>query len=307
MNKNTLSNYFKKQEIVLSNQKRVLMLDGHNLIFRMIFVSAMVGKRDHLSENETYEYWKYLMTNNILNLIKKFNPTRVVLTLDAQNNWRKDIYAEYKAKRKVDRDNSIVINFETFWPVVNEYFDTFTSIFKNIVFLTIDRCEGDDIIAILTKEEMKNGEVIVVTSDKDFIQLLSNKNVSLYNPIKQKMVTSTDSKKELDIKIISGDKSDGIPAIRPKIGVKTAEKILKEGIDIYMQDEMLKANYERNRKIIDFNFIPTEIQNIILKKYQEFIIDVMDKRKLFTFLTNCNVSKILENYSQYSPCLNVLK
>jgi len=307
MQRNTLSSFFKKDQVVSSNSNKLLLIDGHNLVFRTIFVAAAVAKRDMLTDNELYDYWRYLMLNNIFNLIKDFKPSRVVMTIDGRDNWRKDVYKEYKAKRKVDRDSNMSIDFKTFWPIMDEFISSFTNIFKNIIILQIDRCEGDDIIAILAKQEMKNGEVVIITSDKDFIQLLQYKNISLYNPIKRKLVKSVDPKKDLELKIISGDKSDGVPAIKPKCGLKTAEKMIKSGIDIYLQNETIKLNYERNKKLIDFEFIPTDIQSLIINNYQKYQVSEIDRKKVFGFLTSCNVSKILENFNQYSTHLNNLK
>ena len=100
----------------------------------------------------------------------------------------------------------------------------------------------------------------------DYLQLASD-NVHLYN-LKFKKLTESkssfnDSKKDLFCKILTGDKSDNIPGVFKKCGIKTASKYWdnKEEWNKKLQDENIRATFERNRQIIDFNYIPEDLVN----------------------------------------------
>ena len=104
----------------------------------------------------------------------------------------------------------------------------------NIMFLRVDKCEGDDIVGVLTNEVIpKTTKITAISNDKDFYQLMVNRNYKQYDPIKKKIIECLNPNKELEIKILTGDKSDNIPAIKYRVGVKTATKINEDGIEKY--------------------------------------------------------------------------
>jgi len=130
-----------------------------------------------------------------------------------------------------------------------------------------DMLEGDDCIAIFTKDLLKMNPdyiVYIIANDMDYLQL-ATPNIKLIN-LKYKYLTdnkkwSGDPKKDLFCKIVMGDKSDNIPSIFKKCGPKTAEKYYEnsELFQKQLEKENSYDNFERNKKLIDFNEIPEEL------------------------------------------------
>ena len=130
--------------------------------------------------------------------------------------------------------------------------------------------EADDIIALTSKHILSkypDAKIWIITSDMDYLQLACE-NVTLMN-LKYKKLTDSkgsfnDADKDLFCKIITGDKSDNIPSVFPKCGIKTAEKYYNDKVLFEKKLEITpnaKELYERNRMIIDFNYIPEEYVN----------------------------------------------
>ena len=132
--------------------------------------------------------------------------------------------------------------------------------------------EADDILAITSKyilSKYPDAKIWIITSDMDYLQLACE-NITLinlkYNKLTDSKVSFNDAKKDLFCKIVSGDKSDNIPSVFSKCGIKTAEKYYNDPILFNKKLETTpnaKEIYERNRIIIDFNNIPCEYVNNI--------------------------------------------
>ena len=141
------------------------------------------------------------------------------------------------------------------------------------------KLEADDCLAITTKHILglyPEANIYIITSDMDYLQLASD-NVHLYN-LKFKRLTESktsfnNAKKDLFCKILTGDKSDNIPGVFKKCGIKTASKYWTS-FDLWVQklkDNDINLNYERNKTLIDFNCIPENLikefknKNILIK------------------------------------------
>lgn len=136
--------------------------------------------------------------------------------------------------------------------------------------------EADDCIAITVKHILRkydDAKIWIIASDMDYLQLASDK-VKIFN-LKYKDITESkncfkDAEKDLFCKIVSGDKSDCIPSVFKKCGIKTAEKFwndkdkfnkkLEEDIDAMEQ-------YHLNKIIIDFDNIPYNLVMEFKEKY----------------------------------------
>ncbi len=136
--------------------------------------------------------------------------------------------------------------------------------------LSYPKLEADDCVAITAKhivDTQEDSNVWIITSDMDYLQLASER-IKLYD-LKYKDLTNSknsfnNAQKDLFCKIVTGDKSDNIPAVLPKCGMKTASKFY-DNPDLF-QDKLnitsgAKERYERNKLIIDFDRIPIELIN----------------------------------------------
>lgn len=279
---------------------KVLLIDGNHMAYKNLFSDIHFNPED----NGDFYLWRHQIINDIFEKIEKFSPTKVIIAFDEKGSWRYEVYKQYKEHRKAFRDSSVV-DFDRFYMVLNDFKDDIKTLFRNFYILNLPKCEGDDIIAVLTKEVFcKNGdEVIIISSDKDLNQLLKYKNVKQYDPIKKRFLESINPDRQLEIKILTGDKSDGIPSIKPRMGVKTAEKVLNEGIDVFLSkegNELYKENYERNKRLIDFNFIPSDVRDSIINKYIGYPLDELDTSKLMWFFTKNRLPKLMQRWQKYS-------
>lgn len=273
-----------------------LVFDCHNLIFRVLFVAVSQSKKFHEDINETnYYYWKYLFVKSMITTIKQFSPKDVIMALDS-TSWRKEIYPQYKANRKASRDSSLV-DFDKFFPVLETFLQELQELLSNYCWLKVDRSEADDIMAILSKEITSN--VILISTDRDLNQLLSLPNVKQYNPVEKKFVNLTNPEQALQIKCLTGDKGDNIPAIMPKCGPVKAAKFLSEGLITVTSNSILMANYTRNKQLIDFNFIPIDIQKSIKESYHKYSYKPIEGRKFFNFFVKHKMSSMLDEMTDF--------
>ena len=228
-----------------------------------------------------------LLRHQILNSLRMYNVKyreeygRMIICADG-GSWRKDYYPEYKAGRKENREKDTKD-----WGSI---FETFTKVREEISeFLPFDviheyGVEADDIIATLVKETQEFGKhepVMIISSDKDFIQLHKYDNVKQYSPITRKMVTHEDPINYLREHIFRGDSSDGVPNVLSSDDTfvdedKKQTPLSKKKIELWMDnynnlEEVMPSqayrNFQRNNKVINLDEIPEEVTDKIMDKY----------------------------------------
>mgnify|MGYP000535092572 CR=1 FL=1 len=224
-----------------------------------------------------------MIRHMILNSIRMYNKKyrneygQMVICADGMNTWRKNFYPAYKASRKKGRDSS-GLDWTEIFRVLNLVRD---EIKENLPYkvLHLEGCEADDIIGALTYETQEFGKfepVMIISSDKDFIQLQKFSNVKQYSPIQKKAVTEKHPRKYLFEHICRGDKGDGIPNILSADNCFVDEirqtPLRQNLIDTWIDDaeimpEEIKRNFQRNTKLIDLNEIPQDIYNNIVNTY----------------------------------------
>ena len=226
-----------------------------------------------------------------LKIVTKKSPTLPTIYVGKDcprlNIWRQSIYPEYKATR--DKDDGFLGG-----PFFKMAYDEDLFIIGGAkAILKHPKLEADDCIAITVKQLLQaepDCKIYIIASDKDYLQLASDR-VQIYTLAFKNISESKSShgNKEMDLfcKIVMGDVSDNIKAIIPKCGPKTALK-LYENRDLFeekLKDPVVKNNYERNRILVDFNYIPeqyvkefllrsstnTNTNNIILVEEEEDI------------------------------------
>jgi len=303
-----LNDFFEVEEV--KEKKKILFFDFHNLAYRTIHICApeykskkfeyMNGDGPKYTKEDMYQYWKNMVLNNLLFNIRERKASKVVIALENKNNWRKEIYPEYKANRKASRDGAIV-DFEEFFPILEEFTQSLKNLLTNVYFIKVDRCEGDDIIASIAKKfgDSNEYDMELISTDKDFIQLQKYKNFSQFNPIKKEYMKSLNPQRDLEIKILTGDRSDNIAGVKKRCGPKTAEKMLNEGLVELETDEDIKKNYIVNKKIIDFNQIPIIIDKAINDVYDEYEIKPLDGAFVWNWLDDNGFPKIYDEWQTY--------
>ncbi len=251
--------------------KKKLLIDFNNICIRTLLVGQGPDDIPAHELDDKLRGHKHTLLNTLFANFKQFHPDEVILAVDDQRNWRKQIYPDYKANRKLVREAS---TFD--WAKYYSYINEFTSEIKNTFpfkILQIPYCEADDVIAILSRD-FTGSENIIVTSDGDYAQLLQYKQNRVWDPIRRKWFVDSDPLKSLKVKVLCGDKGDNVPDVfADTLGKKekTAIKLIETGkLEERLLEEDFKNRYERNQKLIAFSHIPVTLQKEIIKQYSNY-------------------------------------
>jgi hypothetical protein len=219
-----------------------------------------------------------MIRHMILNSIRMYNKKyrdeygQMVICADGMNTWRKDYFPLYKAHRKKNRTESDQ-DWNEIFRILNLVRD---EIKENLPYkvLHMEGLEADDIIGSLVLK-------MIISSDKDFIQLQKYSNVKQYSPIQKKMVSDPNPRSYMFEHIMRGDKGDGIPnVLSPDNAIMDdirQSPMTKKKIDYWaenadnLRDVMTSEeyrNYQRNKTLIDLSEIPTELQNNVINTYE---------------------------------------
>tara|TARA_A100001015_G_C14974539_1_gene706633 strand:- start:482 stop:1333 length:852 start_codon:yes stop_codon:yes gene_type:complete len=226
-----------------------------------------------------------LVRHMILNSLRKYRSMfneefgELVICCDGKDPWRKKIFPSYKANRKKSRESD-----DKDWDIIFELMSMIrTEIAENLPYKVIhlDGIEADDVIAVIVKDHSKwfNQSYMIVSSDKDFKQLQKYPNVFQYSPIQKKKIYEDNPKRYIKEHILIGDTSDGIPNfLSPDDtfinGIRQQpinKKKLQYWIDTEPKDfcnEYQYRNYQRNQRLIDFDFIPEEVEKRIMDEFK---------------------------------------
>jgi hypothetical protein len=280
-----------------------LLVDSNNVLIRILFSKPVNG----YSGQPDYDLWRFLVFDNIYNLIKKFFGSEIVLAVDDRKSWRKIIFPPYKEHRKEARDKSPV-DWDQFFKIKNEFLDELKEAFPFKI-LQISQCEADDIIGVLA---LNTGikKSIVISTDEDYVQLLEVENVKVFTPYYNEFREPQSN--FISKKILMGQSKDNIYNVKTPtnynsnkrkspLGEKTAEKILIEGIDNFIRSNNLSDNYKRNQKLIDFRHIPKVLENKILDSYQNY--NYPDPENIAKFISRYNWREYVDNYTELEHCL----
>jgi len=260
---------------------------------------------------------RHMILNTLRIYRNKFHDDygELVLCCDYSNNWRKKIFEHYKAPRRAQRKKSD-FDWNHLYSILNNIRQELQETFPyKIVYL--DRAEADDVIAtlVMNREERLNGVVmehepiLILSSDKDFIQLQRFENVKQYSPLKKKFLNTDNPKTFLYEHILKGDTSDGIPNVLSAddtfvVAEKRQKPLSKKKLAVwcelepeqFCEGEMLR-NYQRNEMLIDLAHIPLDLQDQIMDKYYEQ--PEKGRSKLFNYFVKHKLKHLMENISEF--------
>jgi 5'-3' exonuclease len=222
---------------------------------------------------------RHMVLNTIRANVKKFKEYgEVVIACDNKRYWRRDIFPYYKAHRKKNREDS-GHDWNSIFECLNKVRDELKNNSPYRV-IDVDGAEADDVIGVLTKKFAPTQKIMILSSDKDFVQLQVNSNVSQYSPTMKKAIKTDNAGAQLKQLILEGDKGDGIPnvlsndstivdGIRQKALTKVRlAELMNTNLANDGTDE-LKRNWSRNKQLIDLNEIPQSIVESIISRYEE--------------------------------------
>jgi 5'-3' exonuclease len=292
---------------------KILFIDGHNAIWRAcVSFGPSVEHAEISSEicqckspwnsearfcyGEKYGY-VYNFFRNLRPLIEQFSPDKCFFVLEGHPQFRYDLFGDYKANRIVKQASRQEAN-DKFLKAK----DIIMSLLPHLP-LTICRAsnyEADDVVGHLC-ENMKEENLIVISNDSDYIQLLQRgyHNIEIFNPIK-KVFMQAPRYPYVAWKCLNGDKSDNIPALlKPKKALDTINS--PELFTKFMATQENYSNFQVNRQLIEFHSVPEE--EIILQEGAHnftFLQQAFNQMK-FISITNEN------SWKKYCQTFNCIK
>jgi len=270
------------------------------------------------SQDRPEEIEEGLIRHMILNSIRMYNHKfrsefgKTIIACD-HRSWRKDVYPQYKAHRKKNRDES-PLDWETFFNILATVRDELVESMPYPV-IHAERAEADDIIGHLvetTQEFGKNEPVLIVSSDKDFFQLHRYSNVKQFSPMKKEFVQPGDANFYLFEHICKGDSGDGVPNIlshddtfvngdrqRPLRSSKIQEwyESYNKGMLENDMDTEVYRNFCRNKRMIDLSHTPKDIRENIDRIYNEQ--DFKDNGKVLGYLIEKRCNMLIANAQDF--------
>lgn len=276
----------------------------------------------HLTQNKEID--SGLVRHMVLNSLRSYrtrfykNYGELVLCYDSKTYWRKKVFPYYKGTRKKDREKS-PHNWASIFDTLNQLRDEFNEYLPYKV-INVEGTEADDVIAAICKHQnlinirlqkdmQPPVKVLILSGDKDFIQLQKYKFVSQYNPLQKKFVTGVDPQNYVSEHIIKGDRSDGIPNFLSDddtlVENKRQKSITKKNIDQwvnmlpeeYCKNETELSNYKRNQQLIDFDFIPIEVEKNIIDSYE--CASTHKNNRMYEYFIHNNLTELLDKIGDF--------
>jgi 5'-3' exonuclease len=232
----------------------------------------------------------------------------MIIACDNTNYWRKQIFPYYKANRKKNQEKSDM-DWRAIFDCMNKIRSELKEFFPYRV-IDIESAEADDIIGSLVTEfgrELGGDPILIMSGDKDFIQLHTYANVKQYDPTRKKWITHKNPELFLKEHIMKGDSGDGVPNIlssdncfvvgerqRP-LTAKKIEKYLR--ITPNEMETAIARNYFRNEQLIDLTHTPQEIREKVLESYYEQ--ENKDRSKLMNYFIANKLKNLTEHIGEF--------
>ena len=280
------------------------LIDGSGYIFRAYYaLPPLSRKSDGLPTGAVSGFCSMLfkLLEDSRSDNSKEKPTHFAVIFDsAKKNFRNEIYKDYKANRS-EAPEDLAPQFEYIRKSVEAF---------NLPSVELLNYEADDLIATYAKQIVSAGaKVTIISSDKDLMQLVSNR-VRLYDPMKSKVLGESEVMQKfgvkpnqvVDVQSLAGDSSDNIPGV-PGIGIKTASELINKykNLDTLLKNineipqkkrkETLLENKEKallSRKLVILkDDVPVKDQ------LSSFILKEIEKGKLYNFLREMEFNRLL--------------
>lgn len=275
----------------MHTQRPLILIDASHLVFHMYYVVyyMLKGMLDESSEPvdeggkitdhpEFVQLFYAKLKTQVKRIVETFNSSfrNVVICKDCSKRkvWRKKIYTAYKERSHKSSTFDVGV-----FPVA--YLDVIPKLMNDtkVVCMQHNEAEADDIIAVIHKfvrGRYPERQIVIVTNDNDYLQLADPFTfiVNLKNSNLQERsrfaVASYNATAYLRLKILMGDPSDNIMPVTDTMNNERALEIVhnKQLFRCLMADPAIREKYNHNRQLIDFNMIPSNLQNDIISSYK---------------------------------------
>jgi len=280
----------------------MIIIDMNQISLASLMMDLNMRKSNEVDEGMV----RHMILNSIRLYRQQFTKEygEVILTYDSKHYWRREYFPNYKAGRKKSREKD-----NKDWDKIFGVLNKIKAEFKDNLpykYLEVYGAEADDIIATLCKN-FQDEKIMIVSGDKDFIQLHKYPNVKQYSPILKKYVNGHNPDTYIKEHILKGDTSDGVPNVlspdntfvdgirqRP-LGRKKIENWLD--IDIDDLQEEVKRNYQRNDKLINLDNVPEELEKEIMVDFCE--APCGDRSKLLNYFIQSRLKNLTSEIGEF--------
>jgi len=258
----------------------MILVDMNQVTISNLMMSIGSKRQNDVDENLV----RHMVLNSLRMYRSRFSEEygELVLCYDSKKYWRRDFFPNYKSNRKKDREAS-GLDWATIFETLNNIRDEIRDNFPYKV-LEVEGAEADDCIAAIidyvSKTPSAFENVLILSGDKDFIQLQKHNFVKQYSPVLKKFVNGQDPRIYIKEHILKGDRSDGIPNFLSSDNTfvdelrqrPLAKKKLETWVGLEPEDfcsEEMMRNYQRNKTLIDLECIPSDLKDRILVEYEK--------------------------------------
>ncbi len=252
---------------------------------------------------------RHMVLNSLRSYVRQFKEKygSIIICCDSKKYWRRDVFPFYKSNRKKARDESgfdWTLIFETLNKIRDELKENFP--YKVI---DVEGAEADDVIGVLSARLSPSEDILILSSDKDFVQLQKYENVTQYSPILKRFVKTDDPHLYVKEHIIKGDRGDGIPNFlsadnvfalgeRQKvINKKKLDEWLKLKPEDFCVNENMLRGYKRNQMLVDLDYIPDNISAQIVEAYEN--VKPGNKQKMFNYFVEKKLVNLMEVIQEF--------
>jgi hypothetical protein len=289
----------------------MILIDNNQVILGSLFA---------LTKGDATQFSEDLLRHTVLNIYRTYRQKfrdagEIILCHEGGKCWRNAVFPQYKQNR-VKAKASSDVDWKAIYGMIDGIREEIRGVFP-YRHLQVKGAEADDVIATLTKYYSNKEQIVIVSSDKDFQQLQIYPNVRQWSPATKGFVVCKNPTEFLLNHIMSGDSGDGIPNIlsdddclitdgkrqTPLTSKKSAaikEQILVMGNQVDTKatcPNKVKRNWDRNRCLVDFRYIPIELENSILKSYKES--DSSRNGNILSYLIDHKMKNLLEVVSEF--------
>ncbi len=257
------------------NKQKLLLIDGNSILNRAFFALPFLSDNQGRNVNAVYGF-----LNIFLKCLQDYSPDKVIVAFDMHgHNFRKDLYADYKANRKGMPDD-----LATQMPILEEVLQL-----MNVSIVKKAGIEADDIIGTISSHF--DGDSLIISGDRDMLQLVSSNitvlltkrgvsEVENVNPAYLQEVYHLTPKQVIEYKALRGDTSDNIPGVRG-VGEKTAMQLLEKYGDI----DNIYANIDQQKGALKDKLVNDKQMAYVSRQLATIVTDA----DIIYDLDNCNL------------------
>ena len=277
--------------------------------YNQVLISSLMAQPALQKQGINEDLIRHMVLNSIRmyrNKFKKRFGGDMVICCDNRNYWRKIKFPQYKAHRKKLRETSTHD-----WNAIFECLNKIKAELKlHFPYKVLEVCtaEADDVIGTICEELRDVGAILILSGDKDFMQLQRYAGVTQYSPIQKRFLKCDEPEQFLKEHIMRGDKGDGVPNFlsaddtfvtdsrQTPLSKKKVMKWIDLDPEIFCTTNMLK-NYARNQLMVDLTKVPTNLKTEIMEQYHQS--SPSDRSKLFPYFMENRLKNLMEHIGEF--------